>query len=582
MASEDPAESRPTDVPADAIYASEAEGSQYRSTAFIPTPYSELEIAPETESFPDPGHEDTDRYRKLDLPKAPKLKHVLGPSAIMLGASLGSGETLFWPFIVSEHGWVLYWAFVVGVFTQFFINTEIQRWTLATGESVFRAFERVGRVWPWFFLLAGFVSLGWPGWAASAAQVAAVGLGLSEGSVAVAGFVVPAWKIISIALLLIIYASYNLSSVMYRGVETAQTTLVILAVILTLVLVAVIGSSTGILEVPETPALVGSLPEGMDLAVFMGALAYAGAGGYLNLSQSLWVREKGYGMSIFQGRVRNPFMGEDPEPVHRSGFAFPPSIQNLERWRAWWRLAQLEHLLTFVLGLLVVATAMMTVPGPFDVAGATDAVSMWLQGIVPQLGDVGRILIYLVLFISLFTTEYAIVESFVRNSSDIVYESFGRAAGWSLSKVFYGLLTLFIGWGILIIALPFEHPFGLLVRAAAMSGVMMWPYNALTVTVNTTRLPEHLQPGWIRIAVMWWATGFFGFFSTLLIGETLLNFGLDAFAVGLGQGSIGLGGFLLWGVFIVVQILTMVVSARGKLEARRTVPGTHRVKSLLH
>lgn len=572
----------PEQVPAEAIYASEAEGDRYRSTAFIPTPYSELEIAPETDSFPDRGHEDGDGYRTLDLPKAPKLKHVLGPSAIMLGASLGSGETLFWPFIVSEAGWVLYWAFVVGVVTQFFINTEIQRWTLATGESVFRAFERVGRAWPWFFLLAGFVSLGWPGWAASAAQVAAVGLGFGESTVGVAGFVVPAWKIISIALLLVIYASYNLSSVMYRAVETAQMGLVILAIVLTLLLVAAVGSYTGVFAVPESPALVGALPEGMDLAVFLGALAYAGAGGYLNLSQSLWVREKGYGMSVFQGRVQNPFMGEDPEPVHRSGFAFPPSVTNLERWRAWWRLAQLEHLLTFVVGLLVVATAMMTVPGPFDVGGATDAVSMWLQGIVPQLGDFGRILVYLVLFISLFTTEYAIVESFVRNSSDIVYEAVGRAAGWSLSKVFYGLLTLFIGWGILIIALPFEHPFGLLVRAAALSGIMMWPYNALTTIINTTRLPEHLQPGWIRIAVMWWATGFFGFFSTLLIGNTLVGFGLDAFAVGLGQGFIGIGGFLLWGVFVLVQALTMVVSARGKLDARKTVPGTHRVTTLFH
>jgi len=572
----------PEPVPADAIYASEAEGDRYRSTAFVPTPYSELEIAPVTGSFPDPGQEAAERYRTLDLPKVPKLKHVLGPSAIMLGASLGSGETLFWPFIVSEHGWVLYWAFLVGVITQFFINTEIQRWTLATGESVFRAFERVGRVWPWFFLLAGFVSLGWPGWAASAAQVAAVGLGVGEGTVTIAGVVLPAWKILSIALLLAIYASYNLSSVMYRVVETGQTMLVILAVLLTLVLVAVVGSYSGHLAAPEANALAGSVPAGMDLAVLLGALAYAGAGGYLNLSQSLWVREKGYGMSIFQGRVRNPFMGEKPEPVHRSGFTFPPSSQNLERWRAWWRLAQLEHFLTFVLGLLLVATAMMTVPGPFDVSGATGAVTMWLEGIVPQLGDVGRVLVYLVLFISLFTTEYAIVESFVRNSSDIVYEAFGRAAGWNLSTVFYGLLTLFIGWGILIIALPFEHPFGLLVRAAAMSGIMMWPYNALTLIVNTTRLPEHLQPGWVRVAVMWWATGFFGFFSTLLIGDTLVGLGLPAFAVGLDGGPIGAGGFALWALFLAVQAVTVVVSTRAKLAAAGTVPGSERVRGLFH
>ena len=568
------------DVPADEVYASEAEGEQYRTTAFIPTPYSDLEIAPETVEFPDRGRDRSEQYRKVDLPKAPKLRHVVGPSAIMLGASLGSGETLFWPFIIAGNGWVLYWAFVVGVITQFFINTEIQRWTLATGESVFRAFERVSEYWTWFFLLAGFLSLGWPGWAASAAQVAAVGLGIGEGAVLVAGFQIPVWKLLSIALLLAIYASYHLSSVMYRVVEAGQAIMVIVAVVLAAVLVVVTGSFVEIVHVPRGAVSIGTLPENMDLAVFLGALAYAGAGGYLNLSQSLWVREKGYAMSIFQGRVRNPLLGDEPEPVHRSGFTFPATATNLERWKAWWRLAQTEHLVTFVLGLVVIATAMITIPAHLAPETSPSAVTMWLQLIVPQLGEAGRILVFLVLFLALFTTEYAIVESFVRNSSDIVYELFGREAGWDLGRVFYGMLTLFIAWGIVIIAMPFEHPFGLLVRAAAMSGIMMWPYNALTTIINTTRLPEHLQPGWPRIVAMWWATGFFGFFSTLLIGDTLVRFGFPQFAVGLGEGAVGIGGIGLWVLFLGVQVVTMYLSATGKVRARDTVSGARHVRGL--
>ncbi|MFB6094821.1 MAG: Nramp family divalent metal transporter, partial [Halodesulfurarchaeum sp.] len=524
------------------VYASEAEGREYRTTAFVPTPYTELETVPETDQYPDRGADPEAGYRETDLPKAPKLRHVVGPSAIMLGASLGSGETLFWPFIIAGNGWVLYWAFLVGVVTQFFINTEIQRWTLATGESIFRAMERVGRGWTWFFLLAGLASLGWPGWAASAAQVAVVGLDIGQGAVFVLGMAIPVWKLIAIGLLLAIWLSYHLSSVMYRVVEVGQTIMVVVAVVLALLLVAVVGSYTEIVHVPRGALSVGSLPEHMDIAVFLGALAYAGAGGYLNLSQSLWVREKGYGMSIFQGRVRNPLMGDDPEPVHRSGFSFPPDVTNLKRWRAWWRLAQLEHLATFAVGLVVVATAMMTISAAYAPGTAESAVTMWLQEIVPRVGEIGRVIVYLVLFIALFTTEYAIVESFVRNSSDILYERVGREAGLTLPQVFWAVLTLFIAWGIAIIALPFNHPFGLLVRAAAMSGIMMWPYNALTLIINTTRLPEHLQPGWLRVGAMWWATGFFGFFSTLLIGDTLVRYGLSTFSVGLTDGHVGAGG----------------------------------------
>jgi len=123
------------------VYASDAESKEYRGSSYIPTTYDNLDVALETDAYPDRGR-DGGAYRVLDLPRVPELSKVLGPSAIMLGASLGSGETLFWPSLIAEHGWALYWAFFVGVVTQFFINTEIQRWTLATGESVFRAFER--------------------------------------------------------------------------------------------------------------------------------------------------------------------------------------------------------------------------------------------------------------------------------------------------------------------------------------------------------------------------------------------------------------------------------------------------------
>ncbi|MFB6093813.1 MAG: Nramp family divalent metal transporter [Halanaeroarchaeum sp.] len=578
MSSHAPRDDEPTD---EDVYASDADGRRYRSTAFVPTPYDELEVAPASIEYP-ARDEDEEGFRLVDLPKAPKLRHVVGPSAIMLGASLGSGETLFWPFIVAQNGWGIYWAFLVGVITQYFVNTEIQRFTLATGESVFRAFERVSAPFVWLFLLGGLLSLGWPGWAASAAQVAAVGLGFGQGVVAVAGLTFPLWKVIAIALLLAIWLSYHLSSVMYRAVEAAQAAMVVIAVVLTLVLVVLLGSYTEFVHVPRGAVSVGTLPESMDLAVFLGALAFAGAGGYLNLSQSLWVREKGYAMSVFQGRIRNPLLGDEPEPVYRQGFAFEPTAINLERWKSWWRLAQLEHLLTFALGLLVVATATMTIAAAHAPATTDSAVTMWLQGIVPTLSGTARVLVYLVLFVALFTTEYAIVESFVRNSADIVFELVGRDAGWSLPRIFWWTLTGFIAWGVAIIALPFEHPFGLLVRSAAMSGIMMWPYIALTVVVNTTTLPEHLTPGWIRVAVMWWATAFFGFFSTLLIGQTLADFGLGTFAVGLADGAIGVGGALLWGIFVVAQALTMYYSARGKRGTVDTVPGVDRVRTLFH
>jgi hypothetical protein len=572
-------EDRETDV-----YTTAEEGLEYRGSSYMPTAYDNLDLAPDHSAYPDRGDDDG-RYRVLDLPRVPKLSHVVGPSAIMLGASLGSGETLFWPVLIAQHGWALYWAFFVGVFTQFFLNTEIQRWTLATGESVFRAFERVHRFWPLCFLVLGFVSLGWPGWAASAAKVGATGLGFEQLAVSYPLGDLVAWKLFGILIMVLIWVSYQVTPLMYNVVERTQMVLVTLASLFAVALFVALGSVNELTKVPGGIASVGTLPPGSDIAVFLGGLAYAGAGGYLNLSQSLWVREKGYAMGRYQGRVKNPVVGDDPEPVQRDGFTFPPTVTNLRRWRGWWRLAQLEHLLTFVVGLLVVATMMMAVAAEYALGTADDGVTMWAEVVVPQVSALGGGLIFATLFFALLTTEYAIVESFVRNSADVIYELHGRQAGWSLPRIFWGLLTVFILWGIAILSspIPIDQPFALLVIAAAMSGVMMWPYSALLLVVNTTRLPEHTQPGWVRVATQWWASGFFGYFSVLLIGSVLADqVGLSAFATTAAVVGSGPGGYLLFAVYGVVQTLVVVASIRGKRRTRGTVDAVDEASGPLH
>jgi hypothetical protein len=561
------------------IYASDAESEEYRGSSYMPTAYDNLDVAPETESYPDRGGDEGGGYRVLDLPKVPKLSRVVGPSAIMLGASLGSGETLFWPTLIAQHGWVLYWAFFVGVITQFFINTEIQRWTLATGESVFRAFERVNRFWPLCFLVLGFVSLGWPGWAASAAEIGAIGFGIESVSLDLPGVTLAAWKLFGIGLMVLIWVSYQLTPLMYNIVEGIQIVLVSVSVLAAVVLFVMLGSINELTKVPGGIAGVGTIPPGRDLAVFLGGLAYAGAGGYLNLSQSLWVREKGYGMGRYQGRVKNPVVGDDPEPVHRDGFTFPPTLVNVRRWRGWWRLAQLEHLLTFVVGLVVTATMMMALAAEYALGTTSDGVAMWGGVVVPQISPLGGVILYATLFFALLTTEYGIVESVVRNSADVIYELYGRRAGWSLPRIFWLLLTLFTLWGILILSLPIpiEQPFGLLVVAAAMSGVMMWPYTAVLLVVNTWRLPEHVQPGWLRVVALWWASTFFGYFSVLLIGRSLTRvFGLPVFETEPAVAGSAPGGLALFGFYVVVQAAVIVSSTRAKRRAAHTVEGANR------
>lgn len=551
------------DIKQQTVYASEEEGRQYRNTVYQDVEYDSLERAPETNSYPktDGGS----RFRLKDLPKVPKLSHVIGPGAIMLGAGIGSGETMFWPLLIADAGWSLYWLFWIGVLTQFFINTELQRWTMATGESIFRGFSRLNGFWPWFFLVAGFFHIGWPGWAATGAEVFVVWTGI-----------VPQqkWWIIGIILIALIWLSYLVGPLMYNLIENIQIGLIIVAIVLGVSLMFLVGSMGQLANVPAGAISFGSIPTDIGIATLLSGLAYAGGGGYVNLVQGIWAREKGYGMGTYQGRLKNPVRGpEDPEEIHE-GFTFEPTEDNLKRWKGWWRLAQQEHFLTFVAGLLVVATVMMTiaaqyVPAQVNVSGG---LSMWLSIVIPQFGGIAQFMIYALLFIALFTTQYALTDLFVRNSTDIIYEMYGRKNGWNISRLFFGILTLFSLWGIGIIGFQFQEPFILLVIGGAIAGLMMWPYNALTIILNVDRLPEHTQPGWGRIVAMWWATAFFGYFSVLLIADTLIQyFNLTVFRVSTIVMGSAPGGYALWLLFVVSLGYTIYQTSQAKINAKDSV-----------
>src|SRR5688572_33431123 len=82
-----------------------------------------------------------------DMPEPLPLSKVLGPSVILAGLGVGSGEYIIWPYMASTVGLGFLWAAVLGVTVQYYLNMEIERYTLATGERAGVGFARVGRPW---------------------------------------------------------------------------------------------------------------------------------------------------------------------------------------------------------------------------------------------------------------------------------------------------------------------------------------------------------------------------------------------------------------------------------------------------
>ena len=93
-----------------------------------------------------------------DLPHPPPLRKMIGPSFILLGLGLGSGELILWPYLSANYGLGIIWGAVIGITLQFFLNMEIERYTLATGESVFVGLSRIFKKFaPLWFMLTTFI-----------------------------------------------------------------------------------------------------------------------------------------------------------------------------------------------------------------------------------------------------------------------------------------------------------------------------------------------------------------------------------------------------------------------------------------
>jgi hypothetical protein len=116
-------------------------------------------------------------WTPADLPAPPTPKGlqwlgVVGPGVIVLGLSIGSGEFLLGPAVFVRYGLALLWVTVASVFLQTIFNTELMRYTVATGEPIFSGFMRTrpsSTFWAWFYSILYLLQAGWPAWAATAA-----------------------------------------------------------------------------------------------------------------------------------------------------------------------------------------------------------------------------------------------------------------------------------------------------------------------------------------------------------------------------------------------------------------------------
>ena len=442
-----------------------------------------------------------------ELPAAPEnTASIIGPGIVAAGVGLASGEFILYPYIASQVGLVFVWAALVGVMTQFFLNMEIERYTLATGETALTGFSRFWRHWGLVFAVMTYFANLWPGWATSSATMITYLVGGE-----------PKW--IAIAMLIAIGLILTLAPVVYVMLELMQMEKVAAVGLLILVSAVFVIGAEHWAALPQIVTEARIPAAELGFAVLLGALAFAGAGGGQNLCQSNWIRDKGFGMGSYVPRITSPVTGE-PEAAPSTGFVFEPTPANLARWDRWWRFANVEQLSTFVLITFVTITftsllAYATVYGEEGLANSIDFVRR--EGEVLQ-AEVGAWFGYLFWFIgafSLFAAATGIVDYTSRLAADVLRTSYLRSH--NESRLYFFLVWGLVAIGILVLLVGLAQPLVLLVISACVGGLMMFIYSALLIVLNRRVLVPEIRPGPFRVAMLAWAFALFGILSLLTL-----------------------------------------------------------------
>lgn len=434
-----------------------------------------------------------------DIPAREKpFWKMTGPGAVLVGLAIGAGEIVVWPRVVAEYGATMVWGAVIGVFIQLWINFEIGRYVIATGESVYTGFSRV---WKGFGLAFIFFNIaGWilPAWArVSGNAMKALLLGPTHDS--------PDWFWTAVTFAIVAALLFGPKRV-YATVEKVISLLVLL-IVLGLTFIAIrVGTWDTYKELFAGIINFGHIEEGYSGKEFFSALVFAGAGGTANLFYAFYLRDKHIGMGARMPALLNPFRAREEKEV-QTGYTFPETPENVRRFKDWFRYVILDQTLyfwilnTFTILLFVFgALAVLHPKGIVPAAGSL----IWdeSQILSETMGKPGQILFLLIGLATLFSTQITLTDGVARSIADILHTNYAWARRIPSAKIyFFGAMFIIVsGVGITwYMETSGVTELGFLFNAGYVGGFAMAVYAPLIIYLNITRLPKSARPKLLNI-----------------------------------------------------------------------------------
>src|SRR5215470_9303035 len=442
-------------------------------------------------------------FKKAPLPPLPSMWRTLGPGVIFMALAQGSGELIWWPYIIAKYGLSFLFLLLPACLVQFPVTYEIGRYTLLTGESIFQGFIRLNRHFASFLWILMTVSFLWFG-----AFAAAGGTSLAALTNFPMGWTPRGqtlfWGYFSMFVFL---SAILLSKVIYRLVETFMWGVALVT------LVGLLWASANAEALHALPSFAKGLfiPELLmprpwdraDATKLLTAITFAGLGGFWTLFYSYWVRDKGSGMAYYMGRLTGPITGK-AEAIPASGFT--PSddegLAHVARWRRFlfWdvSIGIGGNLLTTLMTCLLAYALLF--PKGFLPQGYELAV-VQSRFFEVSWGLLGRILFLIIAAAFLSDTWLATVDAVSRIHTDCLYTFFPRSQ--SISVRSWYLIFLFLLTAITSATMGFAEPGPLILLSAVIGFVGTVLFSVALIFLNHVYLPRHLptaaHPGRVNL-----------------------------------------------------------------------------------
>ncbi|MCQ8105212.1 Nramp family divalent metal transporter [Methylomonas sp. SURF-2] len=449
---------------------------------------------------------DLHQLKRRPVPAFPGWWAALGPGVVWMALAQGSGELIWWPYMVAKYGLTFIWLLAPACLLQYPLNLEIGRYTMLTGESIFHGFIRLHRGFGIFLWLLMSVSFLWFGAFASAGGTAMAELthwpeGWSQRGQSLF------WGYASIAVFV---SAILASGVVYTLIERFMKLVALVTVIgllsacmQTEVLASLPGFMRGLLGPSE------AIPrpwEAADASKLLTAITFAGLGGFWILFYSYWLRDKGAGMAGLIGRITG--LGGAEEAVHSDGFLPDEDQQSAANWSIWRKFLSAD-IMVGILGNLF--TTLMTcllayallfpkglLPREYELAVVQS------QFFAVSWGEFGRLLFLVIAAAFLTDTWLATADAVSRIQADIVMTLFPASRRLPARRWYYIFLALLTAITSFTMLLDAPGPLILTSALIGFVGTIIFPV-ALYI-LNHKLLPPHL-PEWARPKRRPWLLG---------------------------------------------------------------------------